>query len=220
MPTAASTRGRPRRRAPVRLDANESPFGTSAAVRTAWERQRTADIRKYGLNRYPDFFNTDLLAALAAHHGLSDTNFTVLANLGEGGTVLAAALLRARGAELVEPWPITDLISRPGRAWGAAVRRVPFGPRRRSLAGLATAVGPRTRLVHVQNPHDPTGASFGQAELRGLLDAVAKRNPKAYVWVDESYAPYSRRRGPSRARRSAGHRRTHSPRAPARWRAG
>ncbi|MGZ6869973.1 MAG: aminotransferase class I/II-fold pyridoxal phosphate-dependent enzyme, partial [Frankiaceae bacterium] len=171
----------------------ESPFGTSAAVLRAWERQRTADIRKYGLNRYPDFFNTDMLQALAAHHGLIDANYTVLADLGEAGNVLAAALLRGSGAEVIESWPIADPISRPGRAWGAAVRRVAFGPDRQDLVGLAAAVGPLTRLVHVQNPHDPTGTSFGQADLERLLAAVWKRNPRAYVWVDEAYAPYSTR---------------------------
>ena len=177
----------------VRLDQHGSPFGTSAAVLGAWERQRTADIRKYGLNRYPDFFNTDLLRALAAHHGLSDANYTVLADIGEGANVLAAALLRGSGVEAVEQWPIADSISRPGRAWGAAVRRVRFGPHRHDLAELAAAVGPRTRLVHVQNPHDPTGSSFGRADLERFLDAVWKRNSGAYVWVDQSYAPYSTR---------------------------
>ena len=179
--------------APVRLDSNQSPFGTSGAVRRAWERQRTADIRKYGLNRYPDFYNTDMLAALAQQYGLTDANYTVLADPGEGGNVLAAALLRERGAEVLEPWPVTDLVSHPAAAWGATVRRVALGPRRPSLLGLAAAVGRHTRLVHVQNPHDPTGWSFGEAELERLLAAVAKRNPRAYVWVDESLAPYSTR---------------------------
>ncbi|MGZ6563820.1 MAG: aminotransferase class I/II-fold pyridoxal phosphate-dependent enzyme [Solirubrobacteraceae bacterium] len=192
MPTRSNHTRRPRR-AIVRLDGRESPFGTNSEVLRAWERQRTADIRKYGLNRYPDFFNTDMLRALSAHHGLSDANYTVLADVGEGANVLAAALLRGRGAEVVEQWPIGESISGPGRAWGAAVRRVRLGPRRHGLAALTAAVGPRTRLVHVQNPRDPTGESFGQADLERLLATVWKRNPASYVWVDESWAPYSAR---------------------------
>jgi histidinol-phosphate aminotransferase len=171
----------------------DSPFGTSRAVLTAWERQRTADTRKYGLNRYPDFFNADMLQALAAHHGLKDTNYTVLADVGEGANVLAAALLREPGAELVEAWPVGWSLASPARAWGAVLRRVALGPLRPGLAPIAASVGPRTRLIHIQNPHDPTGASFGTAELSRFLGAVRRRNPKAYVWVDESYAPYSTR---------------------------
>ena len=180
-------------RAPVRLDSNESPFGTSSAVQIGWERQRMADIRKYGLNRYPDFFNTDMLAELAAHHGLTTSNYTVLADVGEGCNVLAAALLRHKGAEVIEPWPVGNSIWSPGRAWGATLRRVAFGQHGQALFRLAASVGSRTRLVHVQNPHDPTGRSFGQGELEALLAAVSRRNPDAHVWVDESYAPYSTR---------------------------
>jgi histidinol-phosphate aminotransferase len=194
VPIASSRGARQAQVALVRLDSNESPFGTSVAVRTAWERQRTADIRKYGLNRYPDFFNTDMLGELAAHQGLTTANYTVLANLGEGANVLAATLLRDKGAEVLEPWPVTNPVLGPGRAWGAAVRRVALGPHRQTLVGLAAAVVPRTRLVHVQNPHNPSGTSFGQAELERLLAAVSKRNPDAHVWVDESFAPYSTRK--------------------------
>ena len=163
----------------------------SEAVLAAWEEQRTADPRKYGLNRYPDFVHTDVLGALAAHHGLSPFNFTPLAGNSEVGTVLAAALLRG-GKTLLGSWPIADPISRPARAWGAEVVRVPLTrAHEQDLGALAAAVGPGTGLVHLQNPHDPSGTSIGQADLESFLSEVASRNPDAYVWIDESYAPYS-----------------------------
>jgi histidinol-phosphate aminotransferase len=184
---------RPRaRRTYTRLDRNESPFGTTAGVLGAWERQRTADPRKYGLNRYGDFFQVDMLDALARRHGLTPANYTPLAGPGEVATVLAAAL--ARGAELVQSRPMEELVSAPARAWGARIVAVPLDRQgRQDLGALAAAVGPRTALVHVQNPHDPAGRSFGQGELEGLLDAVGRRNADTYVWVDESYAGYSTR---------------------------
>jgi histidinol-phosphate aminotransferase len=186
-------RARAKRPVRARLDRNESPFGTSRAVLAAWERQRTADPRKYGLNRYGDFFQTDLLTALADHYGLTVSNYTPVAGTGEAGTVLAAALLRD-GGELLQSHPVGDPVSRPARAWGATVRRVPLDAyHRQDLDGLAAAAGPETRLVHVQNPLDPSGRSFSHAELAGLVEAVARRAPSAYVWVDESYAPYSTR---------------------------
>src|SRR2546426_225753 len=54
-------RRRRRRRKRVYLNRNESPFGVAAVVMRAWERQRTADRTKYGLNRYPDFLQTDMV---------------------------------------------------------------------------------------------------------------------------------------------------------------
>jgi histidinol-phosphate aminotransferase len=191
-------RPRQRRRAPprihTRLERNESPFGTSPAVLAAWERQRTADRRKYGLNRYPDFFRTDMVQALADHHGLSPLNYTPVAGPGEVGTVLAAALLRRPDSELLQPWPIDDPLSRAALAWGARVRRVDLDARhRQDLRALAARVGPHTRLVHLQNPHDPGGDSFGAAELEAFLSAVAARNGEAYVWVDEAHIHYAGR---------------------------
>src|SRR3954447_13586044 len=117
--------GRHPARVRARLDRNESPFGTSAAVLAAWEKQRSADPRQYGINRYPDFFQTDIMDALVAKHGLSQANYTPLAGTGEGANVLAAALLQ-HGGEVVQPWPIADPISRPVRAWGGKVKRVPL----------------------------------------------------------------------------------------------
>jgi histidinol-phosphate aminotransferase len=187
------TRDSRRRRRPIRarLNRNESPFGVATGVIQAWERQRTADRTKYGLNRYPDFLQTDIVDALQRHHGLTILNYTPVAGAGEAGTVLAAALFRT-GGQLVASDPIGEPIGRAVAAWGGSVRRVPLAKgTRQDLPALAAAVGPGTRLVHLQNPHDPTGQSFGQSEVETLLDAVAQRNPDTFVWVDESYAPYS-----------------------------
>src|SRR5205085_5409580 len=110
----------------------------------------------------------------------------------ELANVLADSLLR--GGELIQSWPIDDPISSRARAWGATVKRVPLGAGyRQDLDRLAAAVGAHTKLVHLQNPHDPSGTSFGQAELERFLSALAARNPNTYVWVDEAYAPYSTR---------------------------
>ena len=177
----------------VLLDRNESPFGVPDNVLRAWERQRTANPRRHGLNRYGDFFQTDMLSALQAHHGLTQLNYTPVGGQGEAATVLAAALFRD-GGELVQSTPIGAEAARVVEAWGGRVRRVPLDDeQRQDLGALATAVGPATRLVHVQNPHDPSGTSFGQAQLEGLLAATLARNPSTYVWVDEAFAPYSRR---------------------------
>ena len=157
----------------------------------AWERQRTASHRKYGLNRYGDFFQTDMLEALGRYHGLPPTSFTPLAGHGEAGNVLGAALLRG-GGELVHSWPMASPISDQARAWGGRIRRVPLDRRHRQpLSRLAAAVGPQTRLVHLQNPHDPTGRSLGRGQLEAFLQDVRGRNPATYVLVDESYAPYA-----------------------------
>jgi aspartate/methionine/tyrosine aminotransferase len=58
--------------------------------------------------------------------------------------------------------------------------RLPAG----ALAGLLT---PRTQLVSLASPQNPSGVRFTEAELRAVLAAVEERAPAAVVLVDETY---------------------------------
>ena len=50
---------------------------------------------------------------------------------------------------------------------------------------LAALVTPRTRLVSITTPHNPTGAVLDEAQLRELVALVEHSN--AYLLVDETY---------------------------------
>jgi aspartate/methionine/tyrosine aminotransferase len=54
---------------------------------------------------------------------------------------------------------------------------------------LAAAVTPRTRLISVTCPHNPTGVMYSESELRRLVD-LAGRNG-CYLLVDETYRDLS-----------------------------
>jgi aspartate/methionine/tyrosine aminotransferase len=58
---------------------------------------------------------------------------------------------------------------------------------RLDLDAIADALTPRTRLVSVASPQNPTGVRITDEELRGLLAAVEQRAPEAVVLVDETY---------------------------------
>ena len=73
---------------------------------------------------------------------------------------------------------------------GASVDVVPLSfddGYRLPLDRVADALTPRTRLVSVASPQNPSGVRFTDAELRALLDVVAARAPEAVVLVDETY---------------------------------
>ena len=63
----------------------------------------------------------------------------------------------------------------PARHWGT------------DLAALHAAITPRTRLVFIANPNNPTGTWLRATELRKFLDAVPER---VIVLVDEAYFEY------------------------------
>lgn len=54
---------------------------------------------------------------------------------------------------------------------------------------MAAALTPRTRMVIVCNPNNPTGTAVGRAELTAFLDAVG---PDRLVVLDEAYREYVR----------------------------
>ena len=73
-------------------------------------------------------------------------------------------------------------------AGGATSIRVPNRPDHgHDLAAMAAAITPRTRLVFVCNPNNPTGTAAHRAELDAFLDAVPQ---STLVVIDEAYREF------------------------------
>ncbi len=131
-----------------------------------------------GLHRYIDRHATALRAELALRHGVPAGRLVV----GDGSAQLlsgAAHALLEPDDELITPWPsyaLYPLMAR--RARGHAVPVPGF-----SVDGLLSAVNPRTRLVALANPNDPTGELLRVGELRRLLGALPER---VVVLLDEA----------------------------------
>jgi histidinol-phosphate aminotransferase len=90
---------------------------------------------------------------------------------------------------VVYPWrsfeaypPLCDLA-------GATSVRVPLRGEDHDLDAMAAAITPRTRLVLVCNPNNPTGTVVAQGELEAFLDQVPG---DCLVVLDEAYREYVR----------------------------
>ena len=60
-------------------------------------------------------------------------------------------------------------------------------PRGHDLAAVLETIGPRTKLVYLANPNNPTGTWFGAQAFAGFLARVPER---VIVVVDEAYAEF------------------------------
>jgi histidinol-phosphate aminotransferase len=70
---------------------------------------------------------------------------------------------------------------------GAVPRTVPLRDQRYDLDALLEAVGPRTKLVYISHPNNPTGTTNGRADL----DAYFERVPEHVLTVlDQAYFEY------------------------------
>ncbi len=73
-------------------------------------------------------------------------------------------------------------------AMGAAVRKVPLKDYGYDLEAMARALTPRTRLVFLANPNNPTGTIYRRPEWEEFLERVG---PEALVVADEAYFEYA-----------------------------
>jgi histidinol-phosphate aminotransferase len=140
------------------------------------------------VNRYPDFSGTELVARIAATHGVGDDRVA----LGAGSIALFQMLLQAvaePGTEILYAWRSFELY--PVLADLAGVRgvRVPLVAERHDLAAMADRIDSHTRLVMVCNPNNPTGTVLHHDELREFADRVPQ---DCLVAVDEAYFEYVR----------------------------
>ena len=79
------------------------------------------------------------------------------------------------GDEIVCGWPSFPSYVLDAAKMGAVVRKVPLRDHTYDLDGLLAAVGPRTKLVYVCHPNNPTGTANGRDELVAFVDRVPER---------------------------------------------
>lgn len=164
------------------LEANESPHDPPPGVVEAVAAAAAA------VNRYPDFHALGLIHALAGRYDVSADRIAV----GAGSVSLLQALftvIAEPGAEVLHAWRSFELYPVLADLAGVRTRRIPLTRERHDLAAMADAVGPRTRLVIVCNPNNPTATVASRAEFEHLLDRVPA---DCLVAVDEAYREYVR----------------------------
>jgi len=130
-----------------------------------------------------------IAAKVARHYGRrasADTEITVTC----GGTEALAIAIQALvhpGDEVVLLEPAYDSYQPIVELCGGVPRRVPlarpgFGV---DWQRLSEAIGPRTRVVMVNSPHNPSGACLSGADLDRLAECL--RPTGAFVIADEVY---------------------------------
>src|SRR5436305_3831853 len=164
----------------VKLASNEGPFGPFPAALEAIARCAP------DLNRYPDGGAYRLRSALAERHGVPFEEVAVGA--GSDGLVdgLTQAILEP-GDEIVCGWPSFPSYMIDAKKVGAVPRTIPLRDHRYDLDAMLDAVGPRTKIVYVCHPNNPTGTMNTRAEL----DAYFERVPAHVLTVlDQAYFEY------------------------------
>jgi len=168
----------------IKLASNESPLGPSRRVIEA------IFAAAEDLNRYPDDSCFQLRAQLAKKLGVGGDSLCFAAG-SDGILELLAKCFLAPGDEAVFPWPSFAMYPIATLGTGAVPVRVPLDEELRAdVDATLAAVGPRTRMVFLANPNNPTGTSLGARAFSRLV----KEMPERVVLVaDEAYVEFVRR---------------------------
>jgi histidinol-phosphate aminotransferase len=161
----------------VKLASNEYPLPPFPEVREVV----IAAIDR--LQRYPDGYSTDLREALAAHFGRSPEQVTVGCGTCELLYLLGNALLE-KGDEVVFAEPSFTTYRDVIDLHEAKPVAIPLVEFTHDLEAMAAAVTPRTKMVFVCNPNNPTGTYVPVADIARLVEAVPD---DVLVVVDEAY---------------------------------
>ncbi|WP_199564897.1 histidinol-phosphate transaminase [Spongiactinospora rosea] len=175
--TAVSPDGRS-----YKLSSNESPYGPLPSVVEAV----AAAARDMQL--YPDPAATDLTRAIAERYDVPAEHV----GLGPGSVTLAQQLLATvcdPGAEVLYAWRSFEAYPLLADLAGMTSVRVPLAAGTHDLDAMAAAITPRTRLIFVCNPNNPTGTVVRREELVRFLDRVPG---EVLVILDEAYREYVR----------------------------
>lgn len=164
----------------IKLASNENPFGPSpravAAAKVALEQGEL----------YPDGGCYALREKLAERWGLDADQFVIGNGSNEIIELLGHAFL-GPGDEVVMGAPAFVVYKLVTLLFGAKPVEVPLVNHRHDLAAIAAAITPRTKLVFVCSPNNPTGTANTEAELL----AFARALPEHVIGVfDEAYAEY------------------------------
>jgi len=168
----------------VKLASNENPLGPSPKAIRAIEKA----LEK--LHRYPDSNGYYLRKKLSAFLNVGSEN-VVLGNGSDDIIGLVAHAHLQPGDEAVLPKPSFLMYTIEVTSTGAAPIFVPLKSLRIDLDGILDRITPKTRLIFLCNPHNPTGTIILKHEFERFLEKVP---PEIAVIIDEAYIEFVRDR--------------------------
>jgi histidinol-phosphate aminotransferase len=164
----------------IKLSSNEGAFGVPPGARAAMAEAAAE------MHRYPDGGAAALREAIGRRFGLDPARIVC----GNGSDELIAQLILSyggEGTELVMSAHGFVMYDITGRYAGCRVVKVPERGLQPDVDALLAAVGPRTRLLFLANPNNPTGAMLPAAEVERLRAGLPA---EVLLVLDAAYAEY------------------------------
>lgn len=164
----------------IKLASNENPLGPSP------EAMKAIQSSFSDLNRYPDGAGYYLKNALSERLSISPEELI----LGNGSNELldiAARTYLQAGDEAVMASPSFVVYGMAVQSVGGRSIQVPLRDYRHDLEAMADAISPKTKMIFIANPNNPTGTINTSDEFDALMEKITD---DMLVVVDEAYYEY------------------------------
>jgi len=165
----------------VKLASNENPLGPAPRAMAAYRKAAQSCAL------YPEGASPQLREAIARHHKLEPESVLVGNGSDEIIRLLCEAFIEPEDEVVVSQHAFIRF-KQQSVMMGARVIEVPMTDWTHDLQLMAKAASPRTKLLFIANPNNPTGTYNTAEELDALLAAVPKTT---LVVLDEAYWHYA-----------------------------
>lgn len=164
----------------IKLSSNENPFGANPKALEALSR----DLH---LEKYPDGNCTELRKAIAEKFGLEENRIVCGAGSDELIGLLCKSYIQP-GDEVIYATHAFLMYGIFAKSCGAACIETPERDLTPDLDAMLAAVTPKTRIVFLTNPNNPTGSFNTPADIKKFRDAL---RPGILLILDDAYAEYA-----------------------------
>jgi histidinol-phosphate aminotransferase len=165
----------------IKLASNESALGSSPKGIAAFKKASN------GLYRYPESRSVDLRRAIADYYRRDIAEVIIGAGSDEIIELLAKAFLSPKDDIVVSASAFLQYRI-AAQLMGAGVVTTPLRDWKCDLDAMAAAVTPRTKLVFIANPNNPTGTYNTVEEVDRFLKALPRHVLPVF---DEAYFEYA-----------------------------
>jgi histidinol-phosphate aminotransferase len=164
----------------IKVASNENPFGPSPLALAAMQKSLP------GINLYPDGNAFYLKQKLAAKLGIETTNL-ILGNGSNEIIEFVAHALLAPGDDVVVSQFCFAIYPIVAKMFGANLVIVPAKNYGHDLPAMLKAITPKTRIVFVANPNNPTGTLAPREEVIQFVNDVPD---DVLLVMDEAYIEF------------------------------
>ncbi len=167
-------------RGSIKLASNENPLGPSPlAIQAIIDNVHT-------LHRYPDGSGYYLKSELSRRYGMPVDQII----LGNGSNELIQLTIQtflSCGEHVVQAFPTFLVYEKMVKGAGGRITSVPLLHFRIDLEEILKAITPKTKIIFINNPNNPTGSALSKEEMLSFLRQIPA---ETIVVLDEAYIEF------------------------------